>query len=249
MEIKHDIEYPLNIIFTDESVNLYSKIFRLFIKVLRAQKSLKWIFVASRRQKQMNTLYKRVRKIKVNRNIDNSFSGAVMKDKRLAGRVWQFCWYADHFVSIFGGFVMEQVLGNCWYEFKSKWSKIRSIWELKDAHMLFLEACIRKCLLGERHKSVLKVMTGGFEIVVNVEKEILKLNVNDVVAWSEETRNVMDLLASATASLKRRCAFLTDVLERLLDGGTLPHLEYLLTRLNFNHYYHSGQVSSDRIRR
>lgn len=214
MEMKYDVGYPLNIIICDDSMKLYSKIFGLFLKVLRAQKSLRWMFIASR--------YKRSN----GNNNDNN-------NNKTSGKIWQFCWYAQHFVSIFGGFVMEEVLGNCWEEFKSKWKTVNSIWELKDVHSLFLEGCIRKCLLGERHRSVLKVMTGGFEIVVNVEKEILKLN-ND-----HNTTNVMDLLTSATASLKRRCAFLTDVLERLLDAGTLPHLEYLLTRLNFNHYYES----------
>lgn len=228
MEIRYDTGYPLNFVITQEAMDLYSKIFGLFLRIWRARKSLRSMFVASRRK----------------RAIGQSKVGAVMKDARLAGRVWQFCWHAEHFVSIFGGFVMEQVLGSCWDEFEQRWHSAKSVWDLRDAHLQFLEGCVRRCLLSDKHKAVLKVMTGGFEIVVNVNSEISKLSVHDVIGWTADVRSVIELLASATASLKRRCTFLTDVLERLMEGGTLPHLEYLLTRLNFNHYFEPAEATT-----
>lgn len=214
MDMKYDVDYPLNIIVTEGAMGMYSKMFGLFLRVLRAKKSLRSMFMSWRR-------------MRTRRN----------EDTRIAKSVWQFCWHAEHFVSIFGGFEMDQVLGGSWHQFESCWTSVCSLWELRDEHVRFLESCIRRCLLNEKHKSVLKVMTGGFEIVVNIDREVAKLDVDDVVSFNSNAKNVLDLLASATSSLKRRCAFLTDVLERLLEGGSLPHLQHLLTRLNFNHYY------------
>lgn len=215
--VRYDVPHPLNVIITEESMGRYSRIFDLFLRILRARKSLRSLFLTSRRTR--------------------ACGKALRQNREFAEKIWNFCWHAEHFVSIFGGFEMEQVLGNCWTEFEKGWSTAKSIWELRDSHRSFLDGCARRCLLGEKHRSVLKVMTGGFEIVVNVDREITKLGLADVVSGSREMHNVMDLLVSATASLKRRCAFLTDVLERLLESGTLPHLEHLLTQLNFNFYF------------
>lgn len=217
MLVRYDVVYPLNVVITEDSMRKYSSIFGLFLRILRARRSLRSLFLISRRIRVWNK--------------------ELLRDRKLAERIWSFCCHAEHFVSIFGGFEMEQVLGGCWTDFENGWATAKSIWELRDSHSAFLEGCIRRCLLGEKHRSVLKVMTGGFEIVVNVDRDVTRVGLADATSSSTEVMNVMDLLVSATASLKRRCAFLTDVLERLLENGNLPHLEHLLTQLNFNHYY------------
>lgn len=221
MELKYDAKFPLTIVLSDEAIGMYSKLFDLFVRVLRARKSLARLFMVSRRRRVLNRL-------KGTRGL---------ADLKLQGTLWQFCWHAEHFVSIFGGFEMEQVLGGCWDRFESGWAGVKNIWELRDRHNMFLEESIKRCLLNEKHKNVLKVMSGGFDIVVAVDQGVEKLITRTSQGPHSETKDVIDLLSSSTASLKRRCAFLTDVLERLLESGTLPHLRYLLNRLNFNHYY------------
>lgn len=222
--VRYDVAHPLNVVITEEAMRKYSRIFELFLRILRARKSLRSLFLASRRTR--------------------AWGRALRRDREFAKKIWMFCWHAEHFVSIFGGFEMEQVFGSCWTVFENGWSTAKSIWELRDSHNSFLDGCMRRCLLGEKHRSVLKVMTGGFEIVVNVDMEITKLGLADAVSGSTEVNNVMDLLVSATASLKRRCAFLTDVLERLLEGGTLSHLEHLLTQLNYNYYFQKASPAT-----
>lgn len=222
--VRYDVAHPLNVVITEEAMEKYSRIFELFLRILRARKSLRSLFLASRRTR--------------------AWGMALRKDREFAKKIWMFRWHAEHFVSIFGGFEMEQVLRSCWTVFENGWSTAKSIWELRDSHNSFLDGCVRRCLLGEKHRSVLKVMTGGFEIVVNVDMEITKLGLADAVSGSTEVNNVTDLLVSATASLKRRCAFLTDVLERLLEGGTLPHLEHLLTQLNYNYYFQKASPAT-----
>lgn len=226
MELKYKVDVPLNMIISEHALSKYSRIFDFFIRVLRAKKSLRNLFLVSRR----NSVLNRIR------------NDAVLRSKKLLVSLWQFCWQAEHFVSIFGGFEMDQVLGSSWTDFEKSWSTVQSIWELREAHIGFLDGVIRRGLLGDKHKSVLGVMSGGFDIVVSLDKNISAVFASGTDGGETETTDTIDLLVSASASLKRRSAFLTDVLERLMESGTLPHLEDLLIRLNFNHYY---QKASD----
>eukprot|EP00737_Agarophyton_chilense_P000875 gb/GEZJ01000971.1/.p1 GENE.gb/GEZJ01000971.1/~~gb/GEZJ01000971.1/.p1 ORF type:complete len:1075 (-),score=164.51 gb/GEZJ01000971.1/:5021-8245(-) len=221
VEFKYNVDFPLNIIFSDEVMSLYSRISDFFLRVLRAKLSLRSLFDLSRRN---SIIYK-----PPNDKIFNS--------KQLQVCLWNFSWHAEHFVSIFGGFEMDQVLGTAWTEFESSWDRTKCIWDLRDAHKKFLENSIRRCLLGEKHKSVVSVMSGGFDIVVKVDKKILSVCHPDSMNASIEVDNVVDLLVSATASLKRRSIFLADVLRRLIESRAFPHLEDLLTRLDFNYFY------------
>ncbi|PXF43115.1 Gamma-tubulin complex component 6 [Gracilariopsis chorda] len=224
MEFKYHVEFPLNIIFSEEAMAMYSKISDFFLRVLRAKQSLRSLFVLSRRN---SSLYKRSEE-------------RLSHNKRLQVAIWNFSWQAEHFVSIFGGFEMDQVLGTAWDKFKSSWENTDNIWDLRDAHMRFLNVSVRRCLLGEKHKSVLSVMSGGFDIVVKIDKQIISVCYPDMISAPVETENVIDLLISASASLKRRSMFLTDVLGRLIESGGFPHLEDLLTRLNFNYFYQAS---------
>lgn len=226
MEFKYYVEFPLNIVFSEEAMTMYSKISDFFLRVLRAKQSLRSLFVLSRRN---SSLYKRAEE-------------RLSHNKRLQVAIWNFSWQAEHFVSIFGGFEMDQVLGTAWDKFTSSWVSTENIWDLRDAHMRFLNVSVRRCLLGEKHKSVLSVMSGGFDIVVKIDKQIIAFCHPDLTSAPVATENVIDLLISASASLKRRSMFLTDVLGRLIESGGFPHLEDLLTRLNFNYFY-QGKAS------
>lgn len=221
MDLRYNVGFPLNVILSDEAMSAYSLIFDFFVRVLRAKKSLRRLFMLSRR----------------NSVITRSSDGSVLRNRQLTTCLYQFCWQAEHFVSIFGGFEMEQVLGSAWGEFESSWGTVKSVWELRDSHNKFLEGAIRRCLLSERHKSVLSVMSGGFDIVVQLEREMSRICQAGIPNSISGATNTVDLLVSSSVSLRRRSAFLTDVLERLVGSGNLPHLEDLLTRLNFNHFY------------
>lgn len=227
MEFKYSVDFPLNLILSDKVMSMYSKISDFFLRVLRAKQSLRSLFELSRRNSVLRKL-----------------SGVMLlRNKRLQIAMWNFSWQAEHFVSIFGGFEMDQVLETEWDGFRSSWEKLGSIWELRDAHIEFLQGSMRRCLLGEKHKSVLNVMRGGFDIVVKVEKKIFSVCHPKVTDPRVEAGNVVDLLVSACASLRRRSAFLTDVLGRLIEAGGYPHLEDLLTRLNYNYFYNRKGVS------
>lgn len=217
IEVNYRVGYPLNLLFSDEVRQMYSRIFNLMLRILRAKKSLRSLFMMSRRKSAL----RRREQARCLSNIE------------LQCNLWHFCWEAEHFVTIFGGFEMDQVLGSAWNGFESSWDAADTIWDLRDAHVHYLTDCIRRCLLGVTHKSVLGVMSGGFDIIVNVDKQISSAVEEASVLTGTSARDTIDLLSSSSASLRRRIVFLTDVLKRLLDEGMSAHLEDLLIRLSF----------------
>lgn len=215
VEVQYNVDYPLNVIFGNEALFMYSKIFKLRLRVLRAKNSLRSLFMTSRRTSAL-------RQIPQTR---------VLSGGNIRSALWDFCWEAEYFVSIFGGFQTDQVLGSTWLAFEKSWEECKTIWELKYAHLQYLEDCIHRCLLETRHKSILGVMTEGFDIAVNIEKQLCTLLEDGTSVLGNSIDGFYDLLKSSSASLRRRVVFLKDVLQRLSDEGTHPHLNHLLALL------------------
>ncbi|CDF40083.1 unnamed protein product [Chondrus crispus] len=217
VEVQYNVDYPLDLLFSQKVLAMYSKIFNLLLRILRAKRSLRSLFMTSRR----------------NSALRRSPHARFSSDKKVGSALWDFCWQAEHFVSVFGGFQTEQVLGSTWTAFQTSWDTARTIWELKDSHVQYLNDCTHRCLLESRHKSILGVMTEGFDIVINVEKQ-LSITIEDCTGMGRNSGDVFfDLLKSSSVSLRRRIVFLRDALQRLFDDGPHPHLHDLLTSLGF----------------
>lgn len=227
MHVEYRVEFPLNLVVSERCISMYSSFFDFFVRVLRVRKSLREMFLASRRNSSLRALR-------------CASSAAALSTRRVCVSLWHFCWQAEHFVSIFGGYEFDQVLGSSWSAFEASWQNISSIWDLRDAHAQYLEDSIRHALLGERHKSVMGVINGAFDIVVNLESKLTAVCAQEGDCSPQQVQDLMDLLVSASASLRRRSSFLIDVLQKLLKSGSHPHLEDLLTRLNFNNFYSSS---------
>lgn len=221
IEVQYKVAYPLNLLFSSEVLFMYSKIFNLILRVLRAKRSLRSLFLMSRR----------------NSALRRKAQARFLSTTETQSVLWEFCWQAEHFVTIFGGFQMDQVLGPAWNTFECSWDVSNTIWELRDNHVHYLKDCIRRCLLSPTHKSVLGVMSEGFDIVVNVEKQVSSVIEEASMLTGTSAHNVFDLLTSSSASLRRRVVFLQDVLKRLLDEGMCSHVEELLVRLSFGKHH------------
>ncbi len=229
MKVEYQVDFPLNLIISSDALAMYSKIFDFFLSVRRAQRCLRSLFMVTRRNS-------------VLRSSAKPWNRSFLSKRNCRVSLWQFCWHAEHFVSIVGGFEFNQIHGLSWTGFASSWSGISSIWELRDEHMNYLRDSIRRVLLGERQKSVMNVITGALKIIFSVESNITRVIENASESSVVEETNIIELLFSSTEGLKRRSAFLIDVLEKLVANGSHPHLEDFLTRLNFNSYYKSEKL-------
>lgn len=220
IKVGYVVEFPLNLIISPEVLNLYSKFFNFFLSIRRAQLSLRTLFISTRRRSVLRGAMK-----------PRDTSAQSMRRCRIA--LWQFCWHAEHFVSIVGGYEFNQIHGLSWADFQASWKRISSIWELRDEHLRYLQDSIRRVLLGEKQKSVMNVISGALNIIFDVESRIIR----DASPVDLGNADLEELLSTATDGLKRRSTFLIDVLEKLVAAGAHPHLEDFLTRLNFNSFY------------
>lgn len=224
LQIEYDVSFPLTMIISPEALSLYSRYFNFFLTVQRAHRCLRTLYVQSRSSKSLRIAQK-------------SRCNSILSDRAFRVRLWQFCWHAEHFVNIVGDYEFDQIHGISRVKFEDSWKNISSIWELRDAHMNFLNESLRRVLLGERQKSVMRVIADALKIIIDVEEHI-----NDLVKGGEKhprqtLGDLLTLIGISTDGIKRRSSFLVDVLEKLVASGSHPHLQDFLTRLNFNFYY------------
>lgn len=224
-EIEYEASFPLTMIVTAEALELYSKFFNFFLSVHRARKSMRSLYLRTRRPRNMQ-----------NATASSSPTTTGM-NRDLWIAIWQFSWHADHFVSIVGGYQFNQLHGVARHNFESKCGKITSIWELSELHTTYLSDSIRRVLLGERQQSVMRVITGAFTLIFQIEAEISNAQDKSGNFPRATWTRLMSKLESATNGLKRRSTFLIDVLEKLVATGAHIELCDFLTRLNFNQFY------------
>ena len=227
-EIEYDATFPLTMIVTSDALRMYSKLFNFFLSVHRARKSLRSLYLRTRRPRIMKSV----------RYSDERY-------RRLWTAIWQFSWHADHFVSIVGGYQFNQLHGVALNEFEASCKSIKSIWELSELHTTFLSDANRRVLLEERQQSVMRVITSAFDLIFQVEVEIARVQDNTGQFPEISWQRLMNKVESGTDGLRRRSTFLNDVLEKLVATGSHIELSDFLIRLNFNRYYcrDDGDVS------
>lgn len=204
VEFGYSVADPLKLVLSEDAMSMYSKIHWFFLRVTRAKMSLRNLFMVTRRRSMLNRLGRQ----------------NVMRDVHVRATIWLFCMDSEQFVNKLGGFFMDQVIGSGWEAFHDVWGSCENVWALRDAHERFLEGSIQRCLLDPRQKSVCSVISGGFDIIRNVEKEVMKLQQSSSLV-AMKVGNVQDFVSSASASLRRRSLFLADILGRLSEAGTL----------------------------
>lgn len=229
LKVEYEASFPLSMIISPEALSLYSKYFNFFLSLGRAQRCLRSLFLESRSAKSMRGSRK-----------TRGFS--VLSDRVFRVRLWQFCWHAQHFVTIVGGYEFDQIHGISRINFENSWKDISSVWELRDAHMSYLNDSIRRVLLGDRQKSVMGVIAVALKIIIEVEEQITDLVKSGERHTQQTVERLLTLINTSTDGIKRRSTFLVDVLEKLVATGSHPHLQDFLTRLNFNFYYKRDAV-------
>ncbi len=221
-EIEYEATFPLTMIITPDALMLYSKLFNFFLSVHRARKSLRSLYLRTRRPR--------------NKFTTGPWASNEMY-RRLWSTIWQFSWHADHFVSVVGGYQFNQLHRVARYEFETSCRKISNIWELSQLHMTFLSDACRRVLLDERQPSLMRVIKAAFQVIFDVEREISTLQDNighfPKVTW----QRIIDKLESATEHLRKSAKFFIHILEELVSTGTYLELSDFLTRLNFNKFY------------
>eukprot|EP01135_Chromosphaera_perkinsii_P005498 Nk52_evm47s352 gene=Nk52_evmTU47s352 len=219
INLSYAVEWPLNVVITDSSMQNYSTIFSFLLRLKRAA----WIV----RDIRSFTEDSRLRNV---RGVMDTKSFGRMRHLQM------FRYEIQHFVQVTNDYVFRQIM-LIWQEFaKSFKVKVHNIDEQRNLHDLCLSKIINRCMLSEAARPVKKVLDGLLSLICKFRTQVLYRtdNKSAVFPWSEETYKSM---LNTRRLFSEYTKFLFTVINKLVTKGYQPHLEEFLVNLNFNFYY------------
>jgi hypothetical protein len=230
--IKPNIAWPLNIVITEESTVKYNKIFVFLLQLLRAKQALEEMTKQSSKG--------RTRRTPV---------------------VHQFFVLKAHFYSFvhnIHAYVMGRVVDGVWGAFTEEAEGFEGadLEQLRDLHDKYLDKIMHQTLLFTQGSGVLSAVRK----ILNLCLDLQRLHTSHLFDFINQPGNIPDdpqLQASIANVASQRLnvvkrefqqhlRFLLVFLAKFVETGHHPHLEDVLTRLNFNAFYSTTPPTTDR---
>ncbi|KAM9496353.1 gamma-tubulin complex component 6 [Clarias gariepinus] len=213
LELRYKVDWPLNIIITDNCMNKYNRLFSFLLQLKHMVWSLSDVWFHLKRT-------------------------AVVKG---AGRSVQFRQLQlyrhemQHFVKVIQGYIANQILQVSWSEFTQKLSGANDLDAIHHTHAEYLNRAIFRALLTEKAAPVMNIIHSIFSLILKFRGQLI------AQAWQSQQGEAVHpsfiAMQQSYNTFKYYSRFLFKVVSKLVDKGYQPHLEDFLLRLNFNNYY------------
>lgn len=232
MKVRYITEFPLDLVITPGVLARFSVFFNFFLKIRRAERCCRRLFMTFCRQRSLRT---------------NSINGCQLSnDAQLCSRVWRFCWEAQHFVRIVGDYEATQVVSLSWKTLVSRYEEMLSdvhnsdVWCMRQCVHDFLDDAARRALLEERQQNVLRVILSALDIVVQLDDTLRRAVASGVGCGDISVDAYVRDVNLCIHNLQRRSKFLVAILQQLVArSSTQEHQHFcdLLIRFNYNNFY------------
>lgn len=228
--LEYKVDLPLNVIFNNNLLKDYQKLFFFFWKIKRIEYS------------QNNHIWKKVKTF--NQLINTKFDFM----KKAVQISIHFNQEIIHFMSNYHNYFALQALESQYKKLVSELPKVNNLDELITKHKLFLENIKKQCLLDEENKIINKKITNIFDIILRfrtihdtlynflVEHSYEAGDMNDSLMNQNRLKNIKEYLQQMIILYKD---FHTQIIELLntIELVGKDNLSFLQIKLDFNNYY------------
>nr|XP_060633764.1 gamma-tubulin complex component 6 [Anolis sagrei ordinatus]XP_060633765.1 gamma-tubulin complex component 6 [Anolis sagrei ordinatus] len=215
LELRYKVDWPLNIVITDNCMNKYNKIFSFLLQL----KHMVWT---------LKDVWFHLKRTALVKHASNSVQ---FRQLQLYKHEMQ------HFVKVIQGYIANQILHVTWCEFRNKLSSVGNLEDIYKTHAEYLNKAIFRGLLTEKAAPVMNIIHSIFSFILKFRSQLISQS------WSFDTSKQMavhpnfGLMQQSYNTFKYYSHFLFDVVTKLVNRGYQPHLEDFLLRINFNNYY------------
>uniref|UniRef100_A0A7N6A6J5 Gamma-tubulin complex component 6 n=1 Tax=Anabas testudineus TaxID=64144 RepID=A0A7N6A6J5_ANATE len=213
LELRYKVDWPLNIIITDNCMNKYNRLFSFLLQLKHMVWSLRDVWFHLKRT-------------------------ALVKG---AGRSVQFRQLQlyrhemQHFVKVIQGYIANQILQVSWSEFTAKLATASDLDAIHRTHADYLNRAIFRGLLTEKAAPVMNIIHSIFSLILKFRAQLI------AQPWDSQQGEAVHpsfvAMQQSYNTFKYYSHFLFKVVTKLVNRGYQPHLEDFLLRINFNNYY------------
>jgi len=213
ISLSYNISWPICLVVTPDSISLYHSIFTFLLKIKRAHDALRhvWLYMKSA-----------------------ILRGVHQRDPRWA-TLELIRHEMLHFVNILQEYVINQVLGICWKEFKDNLHSKQDVYdvdELRGIHEEYLQNSLRRCMLNQAGAPVQQIINRIFGFVNAFKTQITSIPLDQALQPA-----TFDGLVQVQKGFQSCSQFLYKILVKLNAKGKKPHLQQLIVFFNYNGFY------------
>ncbi|UJR15505.1 hypothetical protein I4U23_002448 [Adineta vaga] len=218
-DLNYIIQWPLNIVISQDMLEKYKVIFRFLLRILIVKQVLNEIWIVLKACKQRNPVL---------------------------AQLHQFRHQMQHFMTALSNYITNQVIQVAWNEFMRKIQKAKHINEIAAAHNEYLDRTMLNCLLTPNATPILNEVNRVLTLIIRFRCQLKTFSW--ILDAKHIDTSDTSIQALRTTFEKYHIAVLSlfKVLTKLVEKGYKTSLDDLLIRLNYNGYYHRIAKSSIR---
>uniref|UniRef100_A0A8D2LN33 Gamma-tubulin complex component 6 n=1 Tax=Varanus komodoensis TaxID=61221 RepID=A0A8D2LN33_VARKO len=215
LELRYKVDWPLNIVITENCMNKYNKIFSFLLQL----KHMVWT---------LKDVWFHLKRTALIKHTSNSVQ---FRQLQLYKHEMQ------HFVKVIQGYIANQILHVTWCEFGNKLSSVGNLEEIHRTHAEYLNKAIFRGLLTEKAAPVMNIIHSIFSLILKFRSQLISQSWSFDSGKQMATHPNFGLMQQSYNTFKYYSHFLFNVVTKLVNRGYQPHLEDFLLRINFNNYY------------
>eukprot|EP00117_Sycon_ciliatum_P049471 scpid60207/ scgid2446/ Gamma-tubulin complex component 6 len=225
LRINYQIDWPLNIVITDDCMSKYNKVFLFLLEMKRASWLLKdCLFYLKNRA-----------------DHDGEHNRFVYRSQQFR-QAQLFRHEMQHFVQSVEGYLSDQVIQVSWKEFQVDLAEEAfDLDRLIHCHSEYLRKLLFRSFLSQKATAVMKIVAEVLSTVLRFHTQLVtgrwEFTTSDDGSTTWATHSHFDAVRATHQSFKKYSGFLFNVVTKMVERSYQSHLDEFLLCLNFNSYY------------
>lgn len=218
-DINYRVSYPLTLLFDEQSMAKYNRIFFFLIRLRRINDLLKiiWDFTNSAELRRSSLdVYTKIRKVQFLRQKMQQFINNLMQ------------------------YILNEIVDKLWTKFHQNLHKIVRFEDILILHKDYLNAALDKCFILKKDSRVGELMKHMLSLIQELYKLCIHLEFSDEVRRETiKSPSFMSKINTLDKSFDQYSVFFYKLIKSLAEKGMFKEL---FLRIDFNGYYANGEM-------
>ncbi|XP_050668797.1 gamma-tubulin complex component 6 [Leptidea sinapis] len=227
LSLTYSVNWPLNIILSQEALSRYAKVFQFLIKMRR----IFWV------------LSEDFQSLKLAVKLSREHSRKLLKSPQYIS-LQLYRHVMASLVRALDNYIVTTCILSSWTEFEKDLRKARTLDDLYECHVLYIKNVLFRCLLNNRSTPVMKLLNDIFTVILKFSRVLNAGDWHCIETASHFTHTNYLQLDELYHIFEKLTKYLHKVITKLMECGYQRHLVELLTMVNLNGYYNSDKTKA-----
>ncbi|XP_038212670.1 uncharacterized protein LOC119832917 [Zerene cesonia] len=220
LSLTYTVNWPLNIILSQEALLRYAKVFQFLIKMRR----IFWV------------LSEDFESLKLTVKISREHSRKLLRSPQYIS-IQLYRHIMASLIRALDNYIVTTCILTSWTEFEKDLKKARTLDDLYECHVVYIKNVLFRCLLNNRSTPVMKLLNDIFIVILKFSRVLKAGEWQQKEADGYFTHSSYPQLEELYHLYEKLAKYLLKVITKVMECGYQRHLVELLTMVNLNGYY------------